>query len=826
MSSPGLSADVDLETLLGQLDLETKVRLISGAGAWTTQAAPEIGLGGIALSDGPIGVRGGSENDWAASAALPCGSAMAAMWDEDLLRRVGDALAAEAVRKGVDVLLGPTINLHRSPLAGRNFECFSEDPLLSGRLATAYVRGLQEHGVGACPKHYVANDAETDRMTVDNRVDERTLHELYLAPFEAVVQDAEPWMIMAAYNGVNGAAMTENDLLASPLKDSWGYEGVVVSDWGALYNGEPAARAATDLVMPGPDEKWGQALVEAVRAGRVAETDIDAKVRRLMLLAARTGRLGGKGTGSSLGPASSSAADAAALAREAAAAAAVLVSNDGILPLEPENIGRVAILGPGARNPRPLGGGSAIVFPPYLVTPFAGLADALAGRVEVVSAAGTDLVDGLRPVRVDELAHADDGDAVTVRWLDAAGEVVAEQGSATTLLVRSTGEVPPGAVALDLECGFVADEDGEWQLGVSGFGAHELQLDGTVVLDKQWPSDLENPHAVFSAAPEQAVPMLLRRNQEVTVRLRFTWSSDAAILFAGLAVRPPRLTADQELSRAVELARASDVAMVVVGTSEAVESEGMDRTSLALPGHQDELVRAVAAANPRTVVVVNAGAPVEMPWRNEVAAVLLVWFPGMEFGTALADVLLGTVEPGGRLPTTWPAALSEAPILGTTPADGELDYAEGLHIGHRAYLAEGVQPAYWFGHGLGYTTWEYESIAVAPDGDGLTATVRLSNTGGRRGKQVIQVYASRPDSAVDRPVRWLAGFAVVRADAGETVDVPLEISERVLRHWDAERHAWSVEPGRLVLSTGPHAGDMQVSASALLPSGESAVVSS
>ena len=826
MSSPGPSADADLETLLGQLDLETKVRLISGAGAWTTQAVPEIGLGGIALSDGPIGVRGGSENDWAASAALPCGSAMAATWDEDLLRRVGDALAAEAVRKGVDVLLGPTINLHRSPLAGRNFECFSEDPLLSGRLATAYVRGLQEHGVGACPKHYVANDAETDRMTVDNRVDERTLHELYLAPFEAVVQDADPWMIMAAYNGVNGAPMTENDLLASPLKDSWGYEGVVVSDWGALYNGEPAARAATDLVMPGPDEKWGQALVEAVRAGRVAETDIDAKVRRLMLLAARTGRLEGKGTGPSLGPAASSAADAAALAREAAAAAAVLVSNDGILPLEPENIGRVAILGPGAEC-SPAGrwiGDRLSAVPGHAVRRTGGRAE---GRVEVVSAAGTDLVDGLRPVRVDELAHTDDGDAVTVRWLDAEGEVVAEQGSATTLLVRITGEVPPGAVALDLECGFVADEDGEWQLGVSGFGAHELQLDGTVVLDEQWPSDLENPHAVFSAAPEQAVPMLLRRDQEVTVRLRFTWNSDAAILFAGLAVRPPRLTADQELSRAVELARTSDVAVVVVGTSEAVESEGMDRTSLALPGRQDELVRAVAAANPRTVVVVNAGAPVEMPWRNEVAAVLLVWFPGMEFGTALADVLLGAVEPGGRLPTTWPAAMAEAPILGTTPTDGRLEYAEGLHIGHRAYLADVVQPAYWFGHGLGYTTWEYESIAVAPDPTGgFTATVRLSNSGNRRGKQVVQVYASRPDSAVDRPVRWLAGFAVVRADDGETVDVPVQISERVLRHWDAERHAWSVEPGRLVLSTGPNAGDMQVSATALLPSGESAVVSS
>jgi beta-glucosidase len=275
-------------------------------------------------------------------------------------------------------------------------------------------------------------------------------------------------------------------------------------------------------------------------------------------------------------------------------------------------------------------------------------------------------------------------------------------------------------------------------------------------------------------------------------------------------VGPPTRPADEELAHAVELARTSDVAVVVVGTSEDVESEGFDRTSLALPGRQDELVRAVAAVNPHTVVVVNSGSPVELPWRDEVAAVLVSWFPGMEFGNALADVLLGEVEPGGRLPTTWPDALADAPVRQVTPTDGRLEYAEGLDIGHRAYLAAGTEPAYWFGHGLGYTTWEYESITAEASGDGGTATVRLRNTGDRRGKQVVQVYASRPVSRVERPARWLAGFTVVTAEPGETVDVPVEVHGRALRHW-VTGSGWAVEPGAVTLSVGASAGHLRAS---------------
>jgi beta-glucosidase len=342
----------DLDALVDRLDLETKIRLLSGDGPWTTVAVPEIGLGRIAVSDGPIGVRGITEDERETSAALPSPSGLAASWDEDLLRHVGETLAGEAVRKSVDVVLGPTVNLHRSPLGGRHFECFSEDPLLSGRLATAYVHGLQDSGVGACPKHYVANDAETDRTTVDNRVDERTLRELYLAPFEAVVSDAAPWMVMAAYNGVNGAPMTENDLLTEPLKGEWGFDGVVVSDWGAVYSTEASARAAMDLAMPGPEPLWGQPLLDAVHAGAVAESAIDEKIRRLLRLAARAGALAGVTPTAAKRPAGTL-ADAAAVTRAAAIAASVLLRNDGTLPLDPVAPSRIAVIGPGVERPRP-----------------------------------------------------------------------------------------------------------------------------------------------------------------------------------------------------------------------------------------------------------------------------------------------------------------------------------------------------------------------------------------------------------------------------------------------------------------------------------------
>jgi beta-glucosidase len=341
---------------------------------------------------------------------------------------------------------------------------------------------------------------------------------------------------------------------------------------------------------------------------------------------------------------------------------------------------------------------------------------------------------------------------------------------------------------------------------VEGIGDFELNVNGVTVL-KEALGNEESPY--FTPEKPQAwVDLPLERGAQVPVVVRYRWHESHLAFATGIVVREPLSSDEEEMSRAAELAATAYVDIVVVGTSEAVVSEGFDRTDLRLPGRQDELVATVAAANPRTIVVVNAGAPVEMPWRNDVAAVLVDWFPGMEMGSALADVLLGAREPGGRLPTTWPAAVADAPVLSTTPTDGKLRYDEGLHIGHRAYLRRGTTPGYWFGHGLGYTTWSYEDLGV----EGTTARVRVRNTGGRRGREVVQVYAARPDSTLDRPAVVLSGYAAVEADPGEQVDVELVLDPRTLRHWDVATSSWRVEPGTLLVSAGPNVGDLPLRA--------------
>lgn len=784
--------DGDLEDLLGRLDLDTKIRLISGAGRWETTAVAEIGLAPVTVSDGPIGVRGTTYAECDVSAAFPSPSAMAATWDEDLLARIGAALAAEAARKGVDVVLGPTINLHRSPLGGRHFECFSEDPHLTGRMAAAYVRGLQDSGVGACPKHYVTNEAETERFTVDNRVEERVLRELYLAPFEVVVEEAEPWMIMAAYNATNGAPMSENALLGEPLKGEWGWDGAVVSDWGGVYSTVPSALASLDLAMPGPEPKWGEPLLEAVRSGAVDEARIDEKVRRILRLAWRAGALQGFAPPVAKRP-PATVADAAALAREAAGAAMVLLKNDGTLPLERGALRRVALVGPNATEPRSQGGGSARVFPPYVVAPLPALRAALGDGVDVVTVRGASLSEVLRPPRSDEL------DATVVRWLDERGEVVAEEPTGWGRLYRSPQATPAGAVSFEMTTRFLPSVDGTWRIGVSGIGSFELEVEGATVLEENFVRDRKDLGAVMLRPPQASVPVDMRSGTPVTVRLRYRWLDGILFFAAGLGIEEPQGTPEEEIARAVEAARSADVAVVLVGTSELVESEGVDRRDLRLPGRQDELVAAVAEANRQTVVVVNAGSPVEMPWLDRVGAALVAWFPGMEFGHALVDVLLGDTEPGGRLPTTWPATMSDAPVIATTPTDGKLTYDEGLHIGYRGYLRNDVSPAFWFGHGLGYTEWTYEELNATP----ALARVRLRNSGERPGKEVVQIYTSRPDPTVDWPARVLSGFAVVRADPGRTVEVEIPIDHRTLRHWDPESGGWKIQPGPIVVHAGP-----------------------
>jgi beta-glucosidase len=785
-----------VEELLARLTVAQKVRLLTGADFWSLHAEPEVGLRAMVVSDGPSGVRGAEWDERDPSLNLPSATALAATWDTDLAYRYGAAAAHEARRKGVDVVLGPTINLHRSPLGGRHFEAYSEDPLLTGELAEAFVQGCQDNGVGACPKHYVANDFETERFSASVEVSEQALHEVYLAPFERAVTGGRAWTVMSAYNAVGGTTMSEHPLLSEPLKGSWGFDGVVISDWTAVRSLASAA-AAQDLVMPGPGGPWGDALVDAVGSGEIPVEVVDDKVRRLLLLAARVGALEGV-DGGSHGPAPvpdtggprrpTDDADIA-LAREVETRGIVLVRNDGTLPLV---AGRgpaptsVAVLGQSALRPRTQGGGSATVVPVATVSPLDGLRAALPDAT-VTHATGALVHDGVLPFPLAEIRDPTTGEpGIRVRFLDADGSVLLDEVRRATDLMW-LGNAPDGQ-----------------------------DFDAETVLDAELVVAPEDFGAALMAPPSTTARVDVEAGR--TYRLRWTHpltgipsmpdgSDLPGVLGFTAGWRPVVDRPDDLIAEAVEGARSADVAVVVVGTNEKVESEGFDRTHLSLPGHQDALVAAVAAANPRTVVVVSSGSPVVMPWRDDVAAVLLTWFGGQEYGHALADVLTGAAEPGGRLPTTWPARQEDVPVLDVTPRDGVVRYDEGVHLGHRAWLRAGVAPAYPFGFGLGYTTWSYDEVEVTQDGGGdRWVTVGLTNTGGRRGREVVQVYLSRPGSAVERPVRWLAGWTVVSADPGAHATADVRVRPRAFEHWDSDVHGWSTEPGQFTVEVARHAG--------------------
>ncbi|MER6999727.1 glycoside hydrolase family 3 C-terminal domain-containing protein [Streptomyces sp. NPDC000410] len=783
-----------VETALGKLDLDAKARLLAGQDMWSLPALPEIGLKSLVMSDGPIGVRGVRWTADDPSVALPSPTALAATWDPALARRAGRLLAQEARRKGVHVLLAPTVNLHRSPLGGRHFECYSEDPYLTGEIGTGYVAGVQDGGVGTTVKHFVANDAETDRFTVDNVIAPRPLRELYLAPFEAIVENAHPWGIMAAYNQVNGATMTEHSHLQNEvLRGEWGFDGCIVSDWMAARSTVGDILGGLDVAMPGPRTVYGDALAAAVRSGEVEESVVDGAVRSVLRLAARVGALDGVEPAVTEPPA---AIDGQALAREIARRAFVLVRNEGgALPVDPARVRTVALIGAAARDARVLGGGSATVFPERVVSPLDGLTAALPPG-SLTYAVGAD--------PSDELTPADQGFSLRAVCRDASGAVIGE-GSLPGGQVQWIGDDLPEGVShetlrsVEVIGTFTPRESGEHAFGTRGLGGFALHVGEELLWEGvQERGGEADPFEAFFGAPVERGRVTLTEGETVEVSLRHTLGDAAAaplpaVMFSFLH-RGPRRDPDALIDEAVAAARAADTAVVVVATTERVESEGFDRTDLRLPGRQDDLVRAVAAAQPNTVVVVNAGSPVELPWRDDVAAILLTWFPGQEGGAALADVLLGTEEPGGRLPTTWPAALADAPVTDVTPADGQLFYTEGVFIGYRAWDRTGRVPAYPFGHGLGYTTWDYESLEATP----ATATVRVRNTGTRPGRETVQIYLApeAPETdAAERPQRWLAGFATVEAAPGESVDVEIPLPRRAFEIWDEQSGSWTFVPG-------------------------------
>src|SRR5580658_1413655 len=803
--------------LLTALDLEDKVRLLTGADNWSTCPLPAIGLRPMVMSDGPAGVRGQTMDERNPSASLPCPSALGATWDPGLVRELAFALGTEARSKGVDVLLAPTINVMRTPLGGRGFESFGEDPVLIARMAVAYVGGLRRAGVAAAAKHYVGNDSETQRWTYDARIAEHVLRELYLIPFEACVREADLDLVMTGYNMVNGVTMTEHAwLLSAILKDEWGFQGVTLSDWHAARTTVATAAAGLDLAMPGPAGPWGSELTAAVRDGQVSEDEVDAKVLRILRLARRVGAFGHNGAAANGGPLL---ADPSLLRRCAAAAFTLLSNEAGVLPLDAGALRSVALIGPNAVSPITQGGGSATVPPVSMSTPASALTQALAGQAQVIVRPGCVTWSSVPSPELSALRDPDTGEpGVRLEFRTEDGKLACTERRTATMFTWWDG-LPEGIGwggrgTIVLRGRYRARQSGPHVIGAGGVGWLTLEVDGTQVVagHSGVPAD---PVEVMVRPGEIRATVDLADGQEAEVKISLwpeDWPQGPVAIRLGIAPAPD---ADALLREAVEAARTADAAIVVVGSGPATESEGFDRPGLALPGDQDELVRRVAAVNDRTIVVVNAGMPVLMPWADQVAAIGCCWLPGQAMGDALADVLLGHAEPGGRLPVTIPVAEADCPVLHSVPAQGRLDYTEGLLIGYRGYDQAGTAPRFAFGHGLGYTTWEYVSAATEPAATGpdrdLDLTVVVRNTGSRPGREVVQAYVEPATSEADRPVRTLAAFAAATAGPGETAEVRLTVPARAFARYDETARAWVWPPGEFAVRIGRSSADLPLS---------------
>lgn len=784
-----------IESLLAQLTLEEKVSLVGGADAWRTNPVPRLGIPAIKVTDGPHGARGGTFGEKSA-AAFPCGTALGATWDPDLVRAVGAAIGQEARTKDCSVLLAPTLNIHRHPLAGRNFECYSEDPYLVGRIGVAFVQGVQSEGVSATAKHFVCNDSEFERMTISSEVGERALREIYLAPFDAVVHEGGAWAAMSAYNRINGTSASENAEMIALLKEEWGFDGLLMSDWWGTYS-LAAAEAGLDLEMPGRPRFLGRRLLEAIDAGEVSAGVVDDKVRRLLRLAIRTGALDGP-------PESEERAidrpEHRDLIRRASIESTVLLKNEGsLLPLELEPDAIVALIGPHADMLCMMGGGSSAVEPHHATLLAASLRKQLDPEQRVEHEPGV-TIHRRTPVLASGLA-TNGAAGIAVEYYAGStfeGEP-AVRARAPRFELRWLANSTPveGQFCLRARSTFTPEVSGEHRFTLTSAGLSRLYIDGAEVIDN-WTEQTPGTTFYGAGSAEKAAPLTLEAGTPHEVVLEF--QSPERVGIPGVTVGCQAPIAPDLLDRAVELAKRADVAVVVASLTPEWEAEGNDRRSLSLPGAQDELIRRVAAANPRTIVAINAGSPVAMPWLDAVPAVLQSWYPGQEGGDALSDILTGVAEPGGRLPTTFARRVEDHPSNLTYPGEaGTVSYGEGIFVGYRAFDRTGIEPLFPFGHGLGYTTFSWANASLDRQefrrGDTLTVSVDVTNTGSRAGSEVVQVYVRDLKSSLLRPDKELKGFAKVRLQPGESTPVTITLEPRAFEAWDPRVHAWVAEPG-------------------------------
>ncbi len=773
-----------VDDLLPRLSQEEKLSLLGGDRDFYIRPIPRLGLPELRMGDGPLGVR-----NWGPSTAYPSTAGLASSWDMALAREFGASLANDARARGVGIMLGPAVNIMRVPVNGRNFEYLSEDPYLAGAFAAQIVGGMQAQGVVATVKHYAANNQETDRGTIDARVSERAMREIYLPAFRAAVEEGHAWAAMSAYNRLNGTYCSANDWLNNRvLKGDWGFKGVLMSDWGAAHDTLGVANGGLDLEMPSGVYMNPASLGPLVASGKVSQAVIDDKVRRILRLEVAGGFLDRPQALPTPKDDPRSGEVALRIAREAV----VLLKNErGTLPLSGKKVKRIVVLGPNAET-MPGGGGSAHVDPFHFVSVAEGLRRA-AGRkvkVEVFPGPGPELAAGLArtsayegPLKLEFLA----GDGHERR-------VLATRDDARIDHDWRDGEPAPGVPLKSLWAHWTgairAPSSGRYIFMLQNHGNSSVRLDGREII-VSW---FNYNDALYAFADLEA-----GRTYPIEVQAIYDNQGPAAVRF-GWGPAPALLT-DQQAERV----RTADAVVVCAGYNAMLEGEGADR-SYALPEGQAELIRRAAELNPRTIVVVNSGGSyATADWIGSVPALLQAWLPGQEGGTAVGEILMGKVNPSGKLPVTFERRIEDTPSFGNFPGSGgKVDYAEGILVGYRWFDTRGVAPLFPFGHGLSYTTFSYSKLHVEPTQDGhWNVTFDVSNNGTVDGAEISQVYVSPPvNSKAHRPVRELRAFSREGLATDQTMTVTIVLDRRAFTYFDEARGDWAVEPGSYTIEVG------------------------
>ncbi|KAJ6020500.1 hypothetical protein N7540_006004 [Penicillium herquei] len=818
-------APIDVEKAIEELTLGEKVALTAGRDFWHTAPIPRLNIPSLRMSDGPNGVRGTRFFNGVPAACMPCATALGATWDTELLSQVGSLMGDEAIAKGAHIVLGPTINIQRSPLGGRGFESFSEDGTLSGTLAGHMCDAMQKKGVAATLKHFVCNDQEHERMAVNSILTERALREIYLLPFQLAMRICRSACIMTAYNKVNGTHVSENKKLINDiLREEWGWDGLVMSDWFGTYSTSDAINAGLDIEMPGKCRWRGEALAHAVSSNKVAQFKLDERVRNVLNL---VNFVDGAGIPEGATETALNRPEDQALMRRAASESVVLLKNENqSLPLKKDS--SLLVIGPNAKLAAYCGGGSASLAPYYTVSPIEGVSAKSKGEVTfsqgVYSHKELPLIGPLLKTEDGKTGftfkvYNEHPSAGTERTVVDELQLVASSGF---LMDYINPKIKSMTYYVDMEGLFTPEESGIYEFGVTVVGTGRLLIDGEVVVDNT--KNQKQGSAFFGTATiEERGEKELQAGQTYKVLFEFGTAPTSDLDTRGVVSFGPggfrfggsrRVSQEELISDAVEKAKTAEQVVIFAGLTSEWETEGYDRDHMDLPPGSDELITRVLEANPNAVVVLQSGTPVTMPWVNDARAVLQAWFGGNECGNGIADVLYGDVNPSAKLPVTFPRRLQDNPsYLNFRSERGRVLYGEDVYVGYRYFEKSDLAPAFPFGHGLSYTTFARSDLQIktVPEekkyqesGEPITATVTVTNTGSVAGAEIVQLWVLPPKTDVNRPIRELKAFQKVFLQPGESKSVELVVEKKLATSWwDEQREQWISEKGQYeVLVTG------------------------